>query len=816
MDKGLTRFMKGRTRIAIVMMVCLVAVLALPAFAHAESWVSEHPAPGSTTYTQPTPIGVDVFGASVKANTGSISVDGIAHKATVVIGSDSGHWSPTEILTPSGLYKTIWTWVAGTGGPTRATLAYYPAATLAPGLHTVTATVKTTAGATLTDPHSWTFTIAAQVIVTPPTPPTPFDNTTCTSNNTCHIHSSAYITDVAMGPKCTQCHTTGFMPMHGLTPSKSSMGTAHDALQAYIIASPSAPCASCHGANVMGVASVNAGVYTVPNVGGTTEHNNCSCHLYGEAESLKACADCHNGPYGAIHGWAMATGPYNSTAFTASGHNTTTYGTVGAHEKWDGSEGVVVKDSTNTTISQEWSLPTASVFWSQSKALNLDGTVNGAGVYSLNPTDSPTVAMANRGGTGMDTAINRTVGWNSVITCDDCHTGLTAAGPQGAAQINVGLDPNFPDDWTKAEITSFDPTGMRSIATTIGTANPYYAKLGGNVYMPAEITSGGVAVDDQGAAIVGLSIETTTQKVWGAPSPSVAPTLPGYSATATKTVYPGGFYGLTNIPSTGYSAGTATGRFICQKCHKLTNSFQGLSIEGNGRGFRDNNLNYMGMSNEAHMEHHNDLVTGQGNCVSCHIAIPHGWKRPRLLVYESDPAPYKVQQFFPNFATNPAADDLNADLSNGNWGFQGWNGTGSRPSSHYIATSTVNAFTGGPASTHLEKLSASASSYKELEVGAIPEDFGGHYDVQNGTAWGKWLMSAEGVAWPGDKVAPAAKINLSGWDLGTNRAVTIVNGDSPIQNNCNACTSAAAGTHAPQNGTNTGGEGVNDAVPYWK
>ena len=55
--------------------------------------------------------------------------------------------------------------------------------------------------------------------------------------------------------------------------------------------------------------------------------------------------------------------------------------------------------------------------------------------------------------------------------------------------------------------------------------------------------------------------------------------------------------------------------------HKLTNSFQGLGIEGNGRGARHNALNYMGMSNEAHMEHHNDLVTGQGNCVSCHIAI---------------------------------------------------------------------------------------------------------------------------------------------------------------------------------------------------
>jgi hypothetical protein len=27
-------------------------------------------------------------------------------------------------------------------------------------------------------------------------------------------------------------------------------------------------------------------------------------------------------------------------------------------------------------------------------------------------------------------------------------------------------------------------------------------------------------------------------------------------------------------------------------------------------------------------------------CTRCHVAIPHGWKRPRLLVYSTDKAPY--------------------------------------------------------------------------------------------------------------------------------------------------------------------------------
>jgi len=33
---------------------------------------------------------------------------------------------------------------------------------------------------------------------------------------------------------------------------------------------------------------------------------------------------------------------------------------------------------------------------------------------------------------------------------------------------------------------------------------------------------------------------------------------------------------------------------------------------------------------------------GAGACRNCHIAIPHGWVRPRLMVYSTDPAPYNI------------------------------------------------------------------------------------------------------------------------------------------------------------------------------
>jgi len=100
---------------------------------------------------------------------------------------------------------------------------------------------------------------------------------------------------------------------------------------------------------------------------------------------------------------------------------------------------------------------------------------------------------------------------------------------------------------------------------------------------------------------------------------------------------------------------------ICAKCHDLFNS-------GTGD---------LGWSNYAH-EHHADrpvvtfgvwkmsdgtTVTAEarptasiaatltapslgreaaGSCRNCHVAIPHGWVRPRLIVYSSDSPPYNI------------------------------------------------------------------------------------------------------------------------------------------------------------------------------
>jgi hypothetical protein len=55
---------------------------------------------------------------------------------------------------------------------------------------------------------------------------------------------------------------------------------------------------------------------------------------------------------------------------------------------------------------------------------------------------------------------------------------------------------------------------------------------------------------------------------------------------------------------------------ICQKCHKLYDPAVTTTLG----------------SNTAHISHHYDQTNGTADCINCHIATPHGWIRPRLLV----------------------------------------------------------------------------------------------------------------------------------------------------------------------------------------
>ncbi len=67
---------------------------------------------------------------------------------------------------------------------------------------------------------------------------------------------------------------------------------------------------------------------------------------------------------------------------------------------------------------------------------------------------------------------------------------------------------------------------------------------------------------------------------------------------------------------------------ICAKCHSLT--------DGNTWG------NYV---HEKHARGYDDTGRQGDGCTTCHVSVPHGWKRPRLIGYRTDPEPYTTNSY---------------------------------------------------------------------------------------------------------------------------------------------------------------------------
>ncbi len=75
-----------------------------------------------------------------------------------------------------------------------------------------------------------------------------------------------------------------------------------------------------------------------------------------------------------------------------------------------------------------------------------------------------------------------------------------------------------------------------------------------------------------------------------------------------------------------FVGGVDATNIICAKCHDLYNA--GIGGES-------------GWSNSGHKGNgHRVTHTQPKYCTNCHIGVPHGWTRPRLLGYYDDPAPY--------------------------------------------------------------------------------------------------------------------------------------------------------------------------------
>jgi len=384
-------------------------------------------------------------------------------------------------------------------------------------------------------------------------------------------------------PGCWVCHGPGKTPSLDCanTTCHPNFLTVHSFTHADATGTKSSACVACHGTDLP---IAHNGVFTgQPSAG-------CVCHtasfLRAEMTPLLAsghaeCVDCHKDTHAA-----------HSFNETASGHSTTTYGKKGVYTKFDGTQGVTLIDTEDDTVTTAWDFPTANVFWS-----------------STDPSAPPT---AIKGLTK-----------DSVVTCQDCHTGLNAAGPHGAAQ-NWAIDPNYDYPFKYAILGG--PAGARSF--TDPALNYRASGVATGAATPATLSAGVPASASGIKARIASNLSTSTN----APV-QIKSTNPADLMITNYNNYPDG-------RGAEYIADATSGQYavICAKCHDLYNyaSLPTTNAVDNGWGNAGPD-SYEGMHG-AHAggtaRNGNDLgrIDGRSDCASCHVAIPHAWSQPRLLV----------------------------------------------------------------------------------------------------------------------------------------------------------------------------------------
>lgn len=162
--------------------------------------------------------------------------------------------------------------------------------------------------------------------------------------------------------------------------------------------------------------------------------------------------------------------------------------------------------------------------------------------------------------------------------------------------------------------TRADLPGMRSVFSANGTTYTWTLPSASSFLKSGWTTSSMTGCTDCHSYSGATGPHGATMKV------NIDPAYPkSFRAGGT-----GGTAQLSASSSTGMSmskGGSSAAGIICEKCHDL-------SASGS-------------WSNIVHKEH-DDRGGEGGYCHYCHTAVPHGWTRPRLLAYTTDPAPYSA------------------------------------------------------------------------------------------------------------------------------------------------------------------------------
>jgi hypothetical protein len=515
--------MKGRLRIAVVMAVFMIAIVALPTFAHAATFSGEWPIAPGTYHSAPVVVGVNVLNtAALQANTAAFTIDGMLYSGTAVAGhvpsrmayfvqtgAIKGSWTQTETGPDAlGQYHIVWTWTTAAGAFDSATLYCYPTSALSvTTTHTITASVKDILGNTLTDGNTWQFAWTANSGAIAYGIKTPLNGATVT---TTAITPSVKYTD-AKAALSVISYTLNGASFYATASSGSIAPTNTVAMRAALLDA---------GLNTVSIAATDS----LGNSAATSwsfvvnTPNGCArCHTGWDTDPDMGpvCANCHPGktwPHVAISGSVVKD---EFAATQASRHNVSDAGfggstAVGMKSRFDGTQGITLLDTNGNSVVNTFGVPTVNVFKTTPVTLSTGAT---------------------------------TLTSDTVIKCVDCHTGMSTpvAGPHGAASAKWLIDPNYPASYEMGVLSHLTDSGML-VRTSL--------------------------------------VDTTTASLMDASNA-------------------GNQYAM-----------------ICAKCHDLYNVGTGIT----------------GTSNTAHGSHHYDRNDGTADCISCHVAIPHGWKRPRLLV----------------------------------------------------------------------------------------------------------------------------------------------------------------------------------------
>jgi len=408
---------------------------------------------------------------------------------------------------------------------------------------------------------------------------------TCATGNSAACHSSNVATIHTSGatpPGCIACHGTGITPSADCDASGCHDGTEMPVNPHVAVAAHTVPASGCFNSNCHStdVSLIHGGAVVTPRPGCADCHNS---EVTASTDCDEVCHTNLNGP----------EDPHNSVfGATPTAHHIDPPACTTCHVQATGLPSCIVcheGDGFDVGNISGHSTPNGGAMGMYEK---YDGTENPDVVLRDSNGDVVTAEWAipndrvfwdkseiDLGGFKPENAFLGEDGMglsaDSVITCKDCHTGLEvmdAGDPQGANLANAMIDPDYPVPFTMAQLSGHSSGNYDAYTTRSGIS---------------------------------------------------------YRTAVTG-------------PNDPIRDGTRA--VICAKCHDLYQEMEIDSNEASATATGDTRLTNAAVENGygqlAHYDHARSQATGgttgRGDCVNCHIAVPHGWSRPRLLVQSID------------------------------------------------------------------------------------------------------------------------------------------------------------------------------------